>query len=575
MKILSKLFEKGFIDEQKKNELELEAEKTGRREEEIILEKKIVSEQVLFEAKSSVLKIQLRKIKADEVSMDILKIIPEEAAINYKMVSIGRQGDAVEVGMVYPEDILSQNALRFLGQQEKFSYKIFLITFSDYNNLLKQHRNLKSETKEALEEIDREKKDLFGVLQKNLSSATLEEEAPVIKMVLVILRHAVEGNASDIHIEPGKEKLNIRFRQDGILHPSLFLPLSVHPSIVARIKIIAGLKIDETRIPQDGRFTAKISTREIDFRVSTFPTLYGEKVEIRVLDPKEGLKTFEQLGLRGRNFDVIREAIKQPYGLILATGPTGSGKTTTLYALLRILNQESVNIVTIEDPIEYAIPGINQSQIKPEIGYTFASGLRQILRQDPNIIMVGEIRDEETANLTIHSALTGHIVFSTIHTNSTVGVIPRLLDMGVRQFLIPSTLKLAISQRLIRVLCKNCKQKIKPNEKVKNYILDRVKSLPEMIRQELQVPDPFYIYEAKGCEFCSFTGYAGRTGLFEVLAITDELEELIAKDPSERPILKLAQKQGMTTMEQDGIMRVIEGETTFEEVTRVTEKGET
>src|SRR3990167_957314 len=289
-------------------------------------------------------------------------------------------------------------------------------------------------------------------------------EAPIIKMVLVILRHAIEGNASDIHIEPGREKLNIRFRQDGVLHLSLFLPLNVHSSIVSRIKILANLKIDESRIPQDGRFSARISNKDIDFRVATLPTLYGEKVEIRVLDSTLGLKSFDKMGLTQRNLELIQSAIKRPYGLILSSGPTGSGKTTTLYSLLRELNQESVNIVTIEDPIEYSIAGVNQSQVKPAIGYSFSEGLRQILRQDPNVIMVGEVRDEETANLVIHSALTGHIVLSTLHTNSAVGVIPRLIDMGIKPFLIPSTLRVVISQRLIRILCNKCKKKAKLNE---------------------------------------------------------------------------------------------------------------
>ncbi len=258
--------------------------------------------------------------------------------------------------------------------------------------------------------------------------------------------------------------------------------------------------------------------------------------------------------------------------MILFTGPTGSGKTTTQYALLRTMNRDSLNIVTVEDPIEYSIPGINQSQVKPEIGYTFASGLRQILRQDPNIIMVGEIRDEETAGLAINAALTGHIVLSTLHTNSSVGVIPRLMDMGVRPFLIPSTLRLVISQRLIRVLCPKCKIKIKPAEKVKNHILDRVKSMPLSAKKDLQIADPLYIYEAKGCEACGLTGYSGRAGLFEVLSMSDEIAELIVKNPLENLIFKAAQKQGMLTMEQEGIIKVLRGETTIEEVTRVAEE---
>ncbi len=318
-------------------------------------------------------------------------------------------------------------------------------------------------------------------------------------------------------------------------------------------------------------FSAKINNKNIDFRVATFPTLYGEKVEIRILDPSEGLKSFEKMGLSKRNLDIIQTAIKKPYGLILSSGPTGSGKTTTLYAFLTILNKESVNIVTIEDPIEYSIDGVNQSQVKPEIGYTFSEGLRQILRQDPNIIMVGEIRDEETANLAIHSALTGHIVLSTLHTNSAVGVIPRLIDMGIRPFLIPSTLRIAISQRLIRTLCEGCKKKVKINDKVKSYIMKSLSGLPESVKKEINIPSPLlYIYEANGCELCNFKGYRGRIGIFEVLSMTEEIADIILENPVERLILKAAQKQGMLTIAQEGMLKVLAGETTIDEITRVT-----
>ena len=572
MKLLQELFSNGLLNEKSRNELQEESEKNKRTEEEIILEKKIVSEEYLFELKSKVSKISLKKVKAEEVPLDVLKLIPEEAAINYKMVPLAKNGNVFEIGMVYPEDVSAQNALRFLGRQENFTYEVFLITFTDLNNLLKQYRTFKGETKRALDELQQGKKEILGAMENNQSTIMMAEEAPIIKMVLVILKHAVEGNASDIHIEPTRDKIRIRLRQNGILSSTLFLPLSVHLAIAARIKIIASLKIDENRIPQDGRFSAKINNKDIDFRVATFPTLYGEKVEIRVLDSSKGLKSFEELGLRGRNLKLLKEAIKKPYGLILSTGPTGSGKTTTLYALLQILNKDNVNIVTIEDPIEYSIAGINQSQIKPEIGYSFIQGLRQILRQDPNIIMVGEIRDGETASLATQAALTGHVVLSSLHTNTSIGVIPRLIDMGVRQFLIPSTLRVAIAQRLIRVLCANCKKKVIPDEKTKNYILSKIKSLPAETRKEIKISNPLHVYEAKGCELCGFMGYTDRIGLFEVLSMTNELAELILKNPVESLILKIAMKQGMLTMEQEGILKVLSGETTLQEVARVTDE---
>lgn len=573
MKLIQELRQKGIIDEIKLNELKIEIEKTQKTEEEVILRNKIIDEDALFELKSKIVKLPLAKPNTDEeIPLDVLDLISEEAAINYKMIPLFKKGDTVGIGMVYPENILVQNALRFLSRKEKFNYEINLITFTDLNNILRQHSALKRETKKALEELGKGKDEILTALTRGLDFTEKTDDAPIIKMVLVILRHAIEGNASDIHIEPSREKLNVRFRQDGILHLSLFLPLNVHLAIVSRIKILANLKIDENRIPQDGRFSAKINAKNIDFRVATLPTLYGEKVEIRVLNPLEGLKTFDKMGLSARNFALIKEAIKNPYGLIISSGPTGSGKTTSLYALLGILNKESVNIVTIEDPIEYSIDGVNQSQVKPEIGYSFAEGLRQILRQDPNIIMVGEIRDEETANLVIHSALTGHIVLSTLHTNSAVGVIPRLIDMGIRPFLIPSTLSLAISQRLIRVLCERCKKKVVLNEKVKNYVMEHIENMPASVKKDIQISNPLSVYEANGCEICNFKGYKGRTGLFEVFSMTDEVANIILTNPVESLILKTAQKQGMLTMVQEGILKVLAGETTIDEIARVTEE---
>ena len=574
MKLIKELLSQGLISEQDKESLEREIEKTGKTEEELILEQKKVPEDSLFEIKSKILDIPLRKIKPDQVSSDVLELVPEEASVNYKMVSLSKNDDLVEIGMVYPENIAAQNALRFLANQERFSYAVSLITPSDLVEVLKQRKTISSETKRALEDLNREKGEMMSTIAKKSPGGTIEEEAPIIKMVLVILRHALEGNASDIHIEPGRDKLTVRFRLNGILHSSLFLPLRVHPSIIARIKILSGLKIDENRVPQDGRFSTKINNSDVDFRVSTFPTLYGEKIELRVLDSTTGLKPFEQLGLRGRSLEVVKDAIKRPYGLILSTGPTGSGKTTTQYAILRTLNQDSVNIVTVEDPIEYSIPGVNQSQTKPEIGYTFATGLRQILRQDPNIIMVGEIRDEETADLVINAALTGHVVLSTLHTNSSAGVVARLMDMGVRPFLIPSTLRVVISQKLVRLLCPYCKIKTKLSGKTRDYIIEKLKSLPSSSKGDFKVSENSFVYKNKGCEKCNFTGYSGRAGLFEVLSMSDELAELIQKNPLESLIFKAAQKQGMLTMEQEGILKVLEGETTIEEVARVVEDRE-
>lgn len=573
MELIEELVKQGKIPEQKKAELKGQASTLGKTEEEVLLENNIMAEEDLFAIKAKLTKTQLFKPNPDEVPIEVLELISEEVAVNYKMIPLFKKDNVVGVGMVYPENILAQNALRFLGRKQNVTYQVYLITFSDLTNLLKLHRNLKRETTKALTQLNKEQGDILQSLSGDLDSVKVsDEEAPIIKMVLVILRHAIDGNASDIHIEPAREKLNIRFRQDGVLHLSLFLPLNVHRSIVSRIKILANLKIDETRIPQDGRFSAKINNKDIDFRVATFPTLYGEKVEIRVLNPAQALQSFEKMGLAGRNLELVQAAIAKPYGLILASGPTGSGKTTTLYALLRTLNKEDVNVVTIEDPIEYSIGGVNQSQVKPEINYTFSEGLRQMLRQDPDIIMVGEIRDDQTANLVIHAALTGHVVLSTLHTNSAVSSITRLIDMGIKPFLIPSTLRLVINQRLIRTLCEACKKKVKASDKVKQYIAAVAKTLPAAAKKDMALQDPLHVYEANGCSACNFKGYKGRTGLFEVLSMTDELADIIMKNPSEKLMMQAAQKQGMATMAQAGIIKILAGETTIEEVTRVTEE---
>jgi len=391
-------------------------------------------------------------------------------------------------------------------------------------------------------------------------------------MVAVILRHAVDGNASDVHIEPEEKQLRIRFRMDGTLYSSLFLPLHTHPSIVARIKILSNLRIDENRIPQDGRFSARIDNKNIDFRVSTFPTKLGEKVVIRVLDPNEGLKSYQDIGLISNNLRLVREAIKRPFGMILATGPTGSGKTTTLYSILQELNKPEVNVVTLEDPIEYYVPGINQSQIRPEIGYDFSQGLRHVVRQDPDIIMVGEIRDEESASLATQAALTGHIVLSTLHTNNAIGIIPRLIDMKIKPFLLPATLNIGIAQRLSHRLCPFCKEKVRPLKELEKMIVSELSLLPEQVKREVKIPEIIYVYKPKGCPKCNNKGEKGRLGIFEVLKMTPDLEKIIVEDPTELKISAEVKRQGMISMRQDGIIKAINGDISIEEVFRVSEE---
>lgn len=571
MSLIEQLVKKKALDKSRATALEYEVKTSGRRPEEVILEKKIVSEDFLFGLKSEILKMPLKVISSEEVQLKVLETIPEESAKYYKIIPLTKEEDRLTVGMVYPEDLKAREALEFLARQNKFSYQIFLITLSNFNELLGKYRSLKKEVSRALEELEEELK----IEKPEVRAAEVErmvEEAPISKVVAVILRHAVDGNASDIHIEPGREKLRVRFRLDGILHSSIFLPLRILPAIIARIKILSNLKIDETRVPQDGRFSTKVGERSVDFRVSTFPTTLGEKAAIRILDPRQRKIEFEDLGITGRNLKTIEKALKKPYGMILSTGPTGSGKSTTLYAILGLFNKEEENIMTLEDPVEYFIEGVNQSQIKPEIGYTFASGLRYTLRQDPDIIMVGEIRDEDTASLAIHAALTGHIVLSTLHTSNTLGVIPRLIDMGVEPFLLPPTLSLAIAQRLLRKLCVHCRKKVKADKEIQRAILKEIENFPEIIKKDIKLDKTIYIYKPGGCKRCNQVGYSGRIGLFEILEMTSRLEEIILKEPSEGRIQEEAEAQGMITMKQDGIMKVLEGVTSLEEVLRVAEE---
>ena len=558
-----------MIDQKQASSLEYDIKISGKKVEEVILEKGLASEDVLFALKGEELNIPLKKIIPEEVPLEILELIPQESAKHYQMIPLSRKEKMLEVGMVYPEDLKAQEALQFLSRQGKFTYKIVLITATTFNELLKQYRTLKKEVTLALEELETELKTETTV--KSSLEKGLTEEAPITKVVAVILRQAVENKASDIHIEPGRKELKIRFRMDGLLHISLLLPLKIHPAVVARVKILSNLKIDETRLPQDGRFSTTVGGKNIDFRVSTFPTYYGEKVVMRVLDPSEGVKNFDKLGLEKRNLEVVDKAAHKPFGLILATGPTGSGKTTTLYAILNLLNEEDVNIITLEDPVEYFVEGISQSQIQPEIGYTFASGLRHVLRQDPDIIMVGEIRDEETAALATHAALTGHIVLATLHTTNALGVIPRLIDLGVAPFLMPSSLSLAMAQRLVRTLCPDCKKKVAPDPETRDMILKEIDSLPPVIKKDVKIGKPLELYEAQGCKKCKNSGYLGRVALYEILEMTSQLGEIILKTPTEARIYEEAHRQGMITMKQDGILKVLTGLTSLEEVLSATE----
>lgn len=565
------LLQKNLISAKQISDLKERAEKEERELEDLILEQRIIPEEKLFQTKSDFLKIPFRALEVEAIRPEILEEFPEEAAKHYKMIPLDKKDDLLEVGMVDPEDLPCQAALSFIKKQRGIRTKVYLISMSDFVGALQKYRTLKKEVKPAVEKAVEE-------LEKEIVTPTVEkimkEEAPISKIVAVVLRHGVEGDASDIHAEPFADQLRIRFRVDGILYPSLFLEKRILPAFVSRIKVMSNLRIDETRIPQDGRFHTKISGRRIDFRIATFPTAQGEKVAIRILDPKNAVRGLPELGLSGRNLKITKRTMKSPFGSIVFCGPTGSGKTTSQYAILRQLNKEEVNIVSLEDPIEYWIDGVNQSHVRPEIGYTFASGLRQVVRQDPDIIMVGEVRDRETADLVTHAALTGHLVLFTLHTNNAIGAIPRLLDLGVERFLMPPTLKLVVSQRLIRKLCPYCKEKVKANPEEERIIKAEVEKLLPEEKEKIEITDPLYIFKPKGCPRCANKGSRGRIGIFEALAMTRELEEVILTMPSETKIEEEARRQGMITLKQDGIIKVLKGDFALEEVLKSVEVRE-
>lgn len=558
---------KGILQLQEAAESRKEAKEKGISLEEVLYQKG-VSQTDVVTAKSEVTGFPVKDLHGTNVPFDVLQDIPEESAQHYAMVPLGRREGFLDVGMLYPENVDAQDALKFISSRIGLPTRIFVISLTDFQNIIREYKGLSGEVTNALGEFEKEFKSRDDVRINIAEPTKITADAPVTKMVSVILRHAVEGGASDIHIEPLRDKLRVRFRVDGVLHTSLLLPVDVHSAVVSRIKVMTNLKIDESRIPQDGRFHDHILDRDIDFRVSTFPTAFGEKVVIRILDPEAGIHTLSDIGLAGRNLTSVQEGLKRPYGLILVTGPTGSGKSTTLYAMMQILNQERSNIVSLEDPIEYYIQGVNQSQIRPEIHYTFATGLRSILRQDPDIIMVGEIRDKETAAMAIHSALTGHLVLSTLHTNNALGVIPRLIDMGVDPFLLPATLILVIGQRLTRKLCPDSRKPIPVEGKVAEILAGEISSFPEQFRTELDGKLPKEVYRAEASAICP-KGTRGRMGIFEVLSMTPRLEKIILTQPGEAEIAKEAALQGMVTMRQDGITKVLNGLIGMEELLEV------
>ncbi|MDO8566136.1 MAG: GspE/PulE family protein [Candidatus Moranbacteria bacterium] len=511
------------------------------------------------------------------IDKNLLSVIPEDTAKRYGTIPFRKEKGVLSVAMTNPQDFEALNVLRFIAEKEQVSIEVYLVSEKVFSNIAKYYTGTDMALKEAIFSLKKESEEITDPSEekKKNKDAEIFQDAPIAKLVEVIVKHALDGRASDIHIEPIEGSFRVRFRVDGILRSQLVFPLEIGRAVISRIKILANLKIDEKRKPQDGRFRFEGEAgHAVDLRVSSLPVIDGEKIVMRVLDKTSNSTDIEKLGLWGRNRVVLEKRIREPFGIILMTGPTGSGKTTTLYAFLEILNKEERNIVTLEDPVEYYVEGINQSQIKPEIGYTFASGLRSILRQDPNVIMVGEIRDAETAELAIHAALTGHLVFSTLHTNDAVGTIPRLVDMGVESFLLASSLQVVAAQRLVRRICEKCREEASLTELQKKRIQGLFDSIApkEVEAYGLDPKQKIIFYQGKGCNQCNESGYRGRVAIYEVIEVDEEMRAIITDQKgNEGEVQKAAIRQGMSSMKQDGILKALKGLTTLSEVERVTE----
>ena len=517
--------------------------------------------------------IQYQDLSKVVVPKELLSRIPENIARRYKAVPIEDQANTVVVAMVDPEDIETKEIFkRLLGK----NISIRLATESDINHVLAQYQGLESEVSSAIAKVGDEEKEKEEEEKKKPSDQKAQAEAafddaPAARIVTSLLKRAIRDKASDVHIEPSDAKVEVRFRLDGVLRKKVSLPKEIQAAVVSRIKILSNMKIDEQRIPQDGRFNLLVDGRRVDFRVSSMPVANGEKVVVRILDKESGVLTIEQLGVEGTGKKTIEESLTKNHGMVLVTGPTGSGKTTTLYAMISKIFNEGVNIVTLEDPIEYQIKGINQSQVNSEIGYSFANGLRSILRQDPDVIMLGEIRDKETAEMAVHAALTGHVVLSTLHTNNAAGAIPRLIDMGVEPFLLTSSINVIIGQRLCRTICTDCKEEVKLTEEEIKMIQTEIDKMPAKDKEDVKKKQ-LKFYKGKGCKSCDESGYRGRIGIYEVLNVTEPIKDLTLKRVSASQIEAKGIEEGMLTMTQDGIKKALEGKTSMEEIWRVTKE---
>ncbi|MEK7123016.1 MAG: GspE/PulE family protein, partial [Patescibacteria group bacterium] len=551
---------------------ELEASKEKRDLEDHLIATNVLSEVDLVKLKGELYDLPFVDLERSEIPHDVLSLLPQSAAETYSMVVFDRNDTVVKIALTDPSDFRALEALEFWAKREGYDIEKYITSPDGYRDAMKNYTAFQKEVTEAVAEIEEKRgEELREKRKKRVGIAETIRKAPVAKIVTLVVEEAVSSGASDIHIEPSEHESRVRFRVDGILRAYLALPGHLHAPIVARLKVLANLKIDETRVPQDGRIRLEVFGEEINLRFSSLPMMASEKVVMRILPTTTKVISLEDLGFWGNTLTVLKKVIERPTGVMLISGPTGSGKSTTLYSMLTALNTDKVNITTLEDPIEYATPGLNQVQINPDVGLTFASGLRAILRQDPNIVMVGEIRDRETAELAIHTALTGHFMLSTIHAKDALGVLPRLIDMHVEPFLIGAALNTISAQRLVRKLCQQCKQPAETPDYLKAEVDSEIAALPDPELAKTVMPEgkPVF-YRPVGCDECDSTGYKGRTVVVEAISMTDELQDILNTRVNIDVLEKERTRQNLLSMKQDVIVKALRGETSLEELLRVT-----
>ena len=572
------LYEKGHLTADQLSAIKFENVNTGKSIEEIIKSRGYVSSDDFTQAYGELYSIEFVLLNPSQIDQKLLDLVPLAVTKKHSIVPFALEGTNLSLAMADPMDLPTIDFV-----ERKTGYKVipFISTQKNIESVLESQKGteLTEEISEAMKTLSQNTLKIEESNQE-LTDATIRD-APIARIVSMILETAVKSGASDVHLEPGEFKTRLRYRVDGILEEKRTLPKEMHDSIIARIKILANMKIDEKRVPLDGQFKVQVGDKETDLRVSTLPTIFGEKVVIRLLQEEGTIYTFRDLGMRGYTLRRYEEIILKPNGMILATGPTSSGKTVTLASTLSKLNTARVNIITLEDPVEIRITGINQVQVNPQAGLTFATGLRAFLRQDPNIIFVGEIRDSETAELAVHAALTGHLVLSTLHTNSSAGALPRLLDMGVEAFLFASSLIGVLAQRLVRRICEYCKEEYEPPAEIQKdlkEVITQVSANQELVSKDVEVSrllskiggkEKLGLYRGKGCIKCDNTGYKGRLGIFELLTVTDAVAHATLEGSPSSKLHQIAVKEGMITLMEDGMLRALEGTTTLEEVMRV------